>query len=99
MRYTIISNKRLLFTVLLALILFVTATGIFFLWRTQSVISQSVFNHLEGMRDIKKSAVQDYFKERQKNMQIMVDIISELKAEALSNLVIVCRKWIDTISY
>jgi len=83
----ITSNKKLLFTILLIFIMFVSGMGIFFFWNTQTMISQAVFRQLESVREIKKNAIQDYFKERQKDMQIMVETISKLKIESLNNLV------------
>lgn len=80
-------NKRLLFAVLLIFIMLTSGVGIFFLWNTQRMISQAVFRQLEDVREIKKSAIQDYFKERQKDMQIMIEIISKLKTESLNNLI------------
>ncbi len=83
----VVKNKKLLFAVLLIFIMLTSGMSIFFLWNTQRMISQSVFRQLESVREIKKSAIQDYFEERQKDMQIMVETISELKRESLNNLV------------
>jgi len=85
----IILNKRLQFTILLIFIMSISGMGIFLLWNTQKIISQAVFRQLEGVREIKKIAVQDYFKERQKDMQIMVETISRLKLDSLNSLAII----------
>ena len=93
----VIQNRRLMFAILLIFIMFISGTGVFFLWNTQRMISQAVFRQLEGVREIKKSAIQDYFKERQKDMQIMVETISKLKTESLNNLVTIRESKKDQI--
>ncbi len=80
-------EKRILFTVLLIFIILASSMGSFFLHKTHMMISQSVFHRLESVREIQKSAVRDYFKERQKDMQMMIKTISGLKAASLDNLV------------
>lgn len=87
MKNNLSQNKRVLFAVFLIFIILVSSVGSFLLYKTQTMISQAVFRQLESVREIKKSSIQDYFKERQKDMQIMVKTISELKIEALNNLV------------
>ncbi len=89
MTNNVYQNKRLLLIILLIFIVLVSSSGIFLLNNTQKIISQTVFRQLESVREIKKSAIQDYFKERQKDLQVMIETISALKLESLNNLAII----------
>ena len=89
MNSKVYQNKKLLLGILLIFIMLISGMGVSLLWNTQRMISQAVYRQLESVREIKKSAIQDYFKERQKDMQVMIETISKLKMESLNNLTII----------
>ena len=87
MNNKIYQNKRHILIILLVSILLVSVLGIFLLKNSQKLNFHAVFRQTDSIREIKKSAIQDYFKERQKDMQNMIETISELKFESLNNLI------------
>ena len=54
--------------------------------KSSSALSQQSFGQLEGVRGIKKNQIQTFFKERQGDMGVLVEMVGMLRKEAFDKL-------------
>ncbi len=80
-----ISNKLLIIFLLIGA-LPAMGVGVVSLWKTHNVLSEQVFKQLESLRDVKKIQLEDFFSERQIDMQVLLDIVSHLRQNAWDKL-------------
>ncbi|MCP4575958.1 MAG: hypothetical protein GY846_06715, partial [Deltaproteobacteria bacterium] len=54
--------------------------------KSSSALSQQAFGQLEGVRGIKKNQIETFFKERQGDMGVLVEMVATLQQEAFKKL-------------
>ena len=54
--------------------------------KSSSALSQQSFGQLEGVRGIKKNQIENFFKERQGDMGVLVEMVATLQQEAFKKL-------------
>ena len=83
-----IGGKLILAFLLVGLIPF-TIVAIMSLISGSRSLSEQAFNQLRGVREIKKTQIEQFFKERKGDTGVLVDIVSTLRQEAFNKLIAV----------
>ncbi|MGR3319441.1 MAG: methyl-accepting chemotaxis protein [Candidatus Anammoxibacter sp.] len=83
-----IGGKLILAFLLVGLIPF-TIVAIMSLISGSRSLSEQAFNQLRGVREIKKTQIEQFFKEREGDTGVLVDIVSTLRQEAFNKLIAV----------
>lgn len=60
--------------------------GISSLSKSSSTLSGQAFNQLEGVREIKKAQIQNYFPERKNELYLLSETVETLRKEAFAKL-------------
>ena len=54
--------------------------------KASDALSESAFNQLEGVREIKKAQIEQFFAEREGDMGVLMDMVGTLRSEAIQKL-------------
>ena len=60
--------------------------GVTSLMKSSTALSQSAFNQLNGIKEIKKTQIESFFKEREGDMGVLVETVNTLRDAAFNNL-------------
>ena len=63
------------------------AIGVLSYINSSRALERQAFNQLQGVREIKKAQIQQFFSEREGDMGVLVDMVDTLKKEAFDKLV------------
>ncbi len=80
-----LGTKLLIAFLLVGIIPFVVV-GMISLNKSGSSLSQLAYGSLEGMREIKKKQIENFFEERQGDMGVLVETVSTLRKEAFAKM-------------
>lgn len=80
-----IGGKLILIFMLVGLIPF-TIIAIMSLISGSKALTSQAFNNLNGVREIKKTQIEQFFKKTESDMGVLVETVSTLRAEALNKL-------------
>ena len=79
-------GMKLLVTFLIAGLIPFAILGVVSLTKASDALSKQSFNQLEMARAIKKAQIEQFFAERQGDMQVLTDIVDTLQTEAFNKL-------------
>ena len=79
-------GTKLLIAFLLVGIIPFAITGIISLTKASDSLTKSAFNQLEGVREIKKSQIEQFFNEREGDMGVLMETVGALRLEAFNKL-------------
>jgi len=79
-------KTKLLIIILLVGTLPLFILGVITLNKSTVALEHQAFNELEAVREIKKAEVEDFFKARQHDMDVLVDLVASLKQEGYHKL-------------
>ncbi len=79
-------GTKLLIAFLLVGILPFAVTGVISLTKASNSLTQLAFNQLEGVREIKKSQIEQFFAEREGDMGVLMETVGALRLEAFNKL-------------
>ena len=82
---TKLSTKMLGAFVVVGLVPF-AVIGLYSMNKSTSALSKATYNQLISVRDIKKTQIEQYFKERQGDMSVLVETVGTLRKEAFDKL-------------
>lgn len=80
-----LGTKLLIAFILVGIIPF-AVVGVISLNKSSRALSQLAYGNLEGMREIKKTQIQNFFNERQGDMGVLVETVSALRQEAFAKM-------------
>ncbi|WP_103920043.1 ATP-binding protein, partial [Candidatus Venteria ishoeyi] len=79
-------RTRLLATTLIISILPLTLVGGLSLWKSRQALSEQTFSHLQSVRQIKKSQIEGFFKERREDVLVLMHMVALLRQDAEQKL-------------
>jgi len=79
-------NVKLVLAFLLIGIVPLVISGLISSQKSNTALTSASFNQLTGIREIKKSQIESFFKERQGDMQVLMETVGTLRREAFSKL-------------
>jgi methyl-accepting chemotaxis protein len=79
-------GTKLLIAFLLVGIIPFAVTGIISLTKASNSLSQLAFNQLEGVREIKKAQIEQFFSEREGDIGVLKETVGALRLEAFNKL-------------
>ncbi len=82
-------STKLIISFLLVGIIPFAVISVLSLLKSIKTLSKQSFNQLQGVRDIKKEQIEQFFRERQGDMGVLVDTVSTLREEAINKLIAV----------
>ena len=82
-------GTKLLLAFLLVGVLPAAVIGLFALSNSSEALSNSAFNQLDGVREIKKAQIENFFAERRGDMGVLLETAGALRAEGIRKLVAV----------
>ncbi|MEE4356829.1 MAG: methyl-accepting chemotaxis protein [Desulfococcaceae bacterium] len=77
---------RLLIAFLIVAVIPVCMLGFISWQKFSNALEDQVFKQLESVREIKKAQIKDYFDARQDDMDVLIETVSTLRAEAIQKL-------------
>ena len=82
-------GTKLLISFLLVGVIPFAVISIISLFKSTDALSASAYNQLIGLREIKKTQIENFFAERQGDMGVLVETVSTLRSEAFNKLMAV----------
>src|SRR4030066_59409 len=82
-------GTKLVMAFLLVGIIPFSVIGTLSLLKAMRALSSQSFNQLESIREIKKAQIQQFFKEREGDMGVLVETVNTLREEAINKLLAV----------
>jgi len=61
-------------------------TGIATVWQSRDALSSLVYSQLESLREVKKAQIESYFAERQRDINVLLEMVSNLQDNAWQKL-------------
>ena len=55
-------------------------------WQSQKALSDQAFSQLEGMREVKREQIEDFFLQRKGDMQVLLQVVANLRQNAWQRL-------------
>ncbi|MCP4104039.1 MAG: hypothetical protein GY749_00640 [Desulfobacteraceae bacterium] len=77
---------KLLIAFMIVAVIPVFILGIISWPRFDNALEDQVYKQLESVRDIKKAQIEDFFKSRENDMDVLIETVSILRAEAINKL-------------
>ena len=79
-------GTKLLVTTLAISLIPVVIIGSVALWKSHHALSNQAFSHLESVRELKKAQLENFFIEKQHDIQMLVDMVATNKQNAYQKL-------------
>ncbi len=81
-----LSAKLIIFFMAVGIIPF-AISNLISLPKASNALDKQAFNQLEGMREVKKSQIEQFFAEREGDMGVLVETVGTLRQEAINKLI------------